>query len=57
MGAVNTVAVIQGAPNEVLDTCSFSGVDEVFALLGFVGLGLGLVILMDRKEGKNYRNT
>jgi hypothetical protein len=53
MGAVNTVAMIPGAPNEILDTCSFSGVDEVFALLGFVGFGLGLIIVMDRQESKN----
>lgn len=53
MGTVNSITVVQGAPNEVLDTCGFRGVDKVFSLLGFVGFGLGYVIVVDRKESKN----
>jgi len=54
MGAEYGVAMVQGAPDEVLNTCSFSGIDEVFAMLGFVSRSFGLVEFMNRIEGPDY---
>ena len=56
MGAKYSVAVVQGTPNKVLDTCNFSGIDEVFAMLGFVSRSFGLVVFMNTIEGPDYRS-
>jgi hypothetical protein len=49
METVNAVAVVQGTPDEILYACSFCSVDEIFALLCFMSLGLGLIVVMDRE--------
>jgi hypothetical protein len=54
VGAKYSVAVVQGTPDKVLDSCSFSSIDEVFAMLGFVSRSFGLVVIMDRIEGPVY---
>ena len=56
MGAEYGVAMVQGAPDKVLDTCSFSSIDEVFAMLRFVSRSFGRVVIMNGIEGEDYRS-
>ena len=56
MRAVNSVTVVQGTPDEMLETRSFRGVDKVFAQLGFVGRRFRFVVVVNWKQRKDYRS-
>lgn len=43
--------LVQSAPDEVLDTGSFSSINKVLAVLGLSSFGAGLVKVVGHEEG------
>lgn len=48
---MNGLQLVQSAPDEVLDTGSFSSINKVLAVLGLKSFGAGLVKAVGIEEG------